>query len=88
MVEQEDEGSGEKMEYRYDGAGNRTGMVNGNREVRYRYGKNRELLGVKDNSQRLEVAYQYDTSGRETERVYGNGVKQETFYDGADDFDS
>jgi YD repeat-containing protein len=34
-----------------------------------------------DNSQRLQVRYRYDSMGRETERVYGNGVKQETSYD-------
>jgi YD repeat-containing protein len=81
MVEQTDEGSGERTEYRYDAAGRRTAMRNGNRDVRYSYGKNGELLGVLDNSQRLQVRYQYDIRGRETERVYGNGVKQTTQYD-------
>jgi YD repeat-containing protein len=58
-------------------------MVSGNRDVRYGYGKNGELLWVRDNGQGLEVRYEYDASGRETLRTYGNGVVQETVYDGA-----
>ena len=34
-----------------------------------------------DNSQRLEVNYEYEVRGRETRRFYGNGVRQETFND-------
>jgi YD repeat-containing protein len=82
-TEQVDEGSGERTEYGYDGAGRRVRMVNGNRDVRYRYGKNGELERVYDNSQRLDVRYEYDVTGREVRRLYGNGVKQETSYDGA-----
>jgi RHS repeat-associated protein len=58
-------------------------MASGNRDVRYWYGKNGELLGVTDNGQRLGVAYKYDVMGREVARVYGNGVRQETAYDRA-----
>ena len=56
-------------------------LLSGNRDVQYRYGKNGELLRVFDNTQRLEVNYEYDVRGRETRRFYGNGVRQETFYD-------
>jgi len=55
-------------------------MTSGNRDVQYRYGKNGELLRVYDNSQRLEVNYEYDVRGRETRRVYGNGVRQVNAY--------
>jgi YD repeat-containing protein len=61
----DDEGAGEKTEYRYDGRGRRTGMTSGNREVRYWYGKNGELLKVEDTKQRLSVVYEYDKMGRE-----------------------
>ena len=80
-IEQTDEGAGETTRYTYDKAGRRLRMVSGNRDVRYSYGRNGELLRVFDNSQRLEVNYEYDALGRETRRVYGNGVRQETFYD-------
>jgi hypothetical protein len=41
-------------------------MKNGNRDVRYGYGKNGELLTVNDAIQRLTVQYGYDIMGRET----------------------
>jgi len=56
-------------------------MQSGNRDIIYRYGKNGELLKATDNSQRLEVSYEYDSRGREIRRTYGNGVRQETLYD-------
>jgi len=56
-------------------------MQSGDRDVRYSYGKNGELLRVTDAGQRLEVSYQYDLMGRETRRTYGNGIRQETLYD-------
>jgi RHS repeat-associated protein len=62
------------------------GMRNGDRDVRYSYGKNGELLRVFDNSRRLVVRYEYDINGRERARVYGNGVRQETEYDKAGRF--
>jgi RHS repeat-associated protein len=58
-------------------------MVQGNRDLRYTYGKNNELLTVTDTNHRLAVTYQYDVMGRETKRSYGNGVTQETKYDRA-----
>ena len=47
-------------------AGRRVRMQSGNRDVAYRYGRNGELLHAADNSQRLEVSYEYDVRGRET----------------------
>jgi YD repeat-containing protein len=58
-------------------------MVSGNRDVRYTYGKNGEVLGVEDRVQGLGVRYEYDGMGRETARIYGNGVREEREYDGA-----
>jgi RHS repeat-associated protein len=58
-------------------------MASGNRDVRYEYGKNGELLSVTDNGQRLKAEYRYDSMGREVLRIYGNGVRQETKYDKA-----
>jgi uncharacterized protein RhaS with RHS repeats len=58
-------------------------MASGDRDVRYGYGKNGELSWARDASQRLEVRYEYDARGRETRRIYGNGVRQETLYDAA-----
>jgi len=81
LVEQNDEGAGEITRYVYNKSGQRIRMQSGNRDIIYRYGKNGELLKVSDNSQRLEVTYEYDARGRETRRIYGNGVRQETFYD-------
>jgi YD repeat-containing protein len=54
-------------------------MKNGSLSIN---GKNNELLSVADNSQRLKVEYRYDVAGREVLRTYGNGVRQETKYDG------
>ncbi|GHU09291.1 hypothetical protein FACS1894151_06760 [Spirochaetia bacterium] len=56
-------------------------IINGNRDVRYEYGKNGELITVLDNIQRLQVTYRYDNMGREILRTYMNGVTQETQYD-------
>jgi len=81
LIEQNDEGAGEITRYSYNKAGQRIRMQSGNRDIIYRYGKNGELLRVTDNSQRLEVTYEYDSRGREIRRAYGNGVRQETFYD-------
>ena len=58
-------------------------MAGAGRETAYRYGRNGELLEVSDNRQRLSVAYKYDVMGRETERIFGNGVSQHTAYDKA-----
>ncbi|GHU73578.1 hypothetical protein FACS189450_13630 [Spirochaetia bacterium] len=81
LIKQSDSGARETTEYQYDRAGRRIRMQSGNRDVVYAYGKNNELLRVIDNTQRLQVNYKYDAMNREIERVYGNGVKQETFYD-------
>jgi RHS repeat-associated protein len=83
LAEQYDEGSRERTVYEYDGAGRRVRMVSGNREVRYSYGKNNEVVSVRDIVQGLQVSYEYDRNGREVKRTYGNGVRQETRYDGA-----
>jgi YD repeat-containing protein len=58
-------------------------MRSGNREVRYEYGKNGEVLRVQDAAQGLSIRYEYDAVGREKARVYGNGVREERFYDRA-----
>ena len=55
-------------------------MAGAGRETAYRYGRNGELLEVSDNRQRLSVSYKYDVMGRETERIFGNGVSQHTAY--------
>ncbi|GHU73936.1 hypothetical protein FACS189450_14400 [Spirochaetia bacterium] len=81
LIKQSDGGARETTEYRYDRAGRRIRMQSGNRDVVYAYGKNNELLRVVDNTQRLQVNYKYDAMNREIERIYGNGVKQETSYD-------
>ena len=81
LIEQNDEGAGEVTRYSYNKAGMRIRMQSGNRDIQYRYGKNSELLRVIDQSQRLEVNYEYDMMGCETRRIFGNGVRQETFYD-------
>ncbi|GHU10468.1 hypothetical protein FACS1894151_09860 [Spirochaetia bacterium] len=81
MIYEYDEKARERIDYRYDAAGRRTAMINGNRDVRYEYGKNGELLKVLDNIQRLQVMYRYDNMGREILRTYMNGVTQETQYD-------
>jgi RHS repeat-associated protein len=83
LVMQQDERAGETTEYAYNKAGQRTRMGSGNRGVHYYSGKNGELAEVIDYLQHLEVKYEYDAMGRETRRVYRNGVKQETFYDKA-----
>jgi len=81
LIEQVDEGAGETTRYVYNKAGLRARMASGNRDVQYYYGKNNELTYVRDTSQRLEVRYEYDSMGRETRRIYGNGIRQETLYD-------
>ena len=81
LIEQIDEGAGETTRYTYDRAGQRIRMQSGNRDVHYRYGPNGELSRISDQSHRLELSFEYDARGRETRRIYGNGVRQETFYD-------
>ena len=82
-MRQHDEATGETVTYAYDRAGRRILMAGVGRETAYRYGRNGELLEVRDNRQRLSVAYKYDVMGRETERIFGNGVSQHTAYDKA-----
>ena len=82
-MRQHDEATGETVTYAYDRAGRRILMAGAGRETAYRYGRNGELLEVSDNRQRLSVAYKYDVMGRETERIFGNGVSQHTAYDKA-----
>ena len=82
-MRQHDEATGETVTYAYDRAGRRILMAGVGRETAYRYGRNGELLEVSDNRQRLSVAYKYDVMGRETERIFGNGVSQHTAYDKA-----
>ncbi len=82
-MRQHDEATGETVTYAYDKAGRRILMVGAGRETAYRYGRNGELLEVRDNRQRLSVSYKYDVMGRETERIFGNGVSQHTVYDKA-----
>jgi len=62
------------MIYAYDRTGQRIRMQSGNRDVQYGYGRNGELILVRDVGQRLEARYEYDSRGRETVRTYGNGV--------------
>ncbi|MCL2832216.1 MAG: DUF6531 domain-containing protein [Treponema sp.] len=81
LIEQVDDSAKEITRYTYDRAGQRIRMTSGDRDVTYSYGKNGELLKVTDQGQRLQVDYEYDERGRETRRTFGNGVKQETFYD-------
>jgi len=81
LIEQTDEGAGEITRYAYNKAGQRSRMASSNRDVQYYYGKNGELVYIRDTGQRLEVRYEYDNRMRETRRIYGNGVKQETLYD-------
>ena len=81
LVRQYDEKAGEETTYAYNAAGRRTLMKSGNREVHYQYGKNGEILSVIDLGARISVAFTYDVLGREKDRVYGNGVRQETKYD-------
>ena len=82
-MQQHDEATGETVTYAYDRAGRRILMAGAGRETAYRYGRNGELLEVSDNRQRLSVSYKYDVMGRETERIFGNGVSQHTAYDKA-----
>ncbi|MDY2755186.1 MAG: hypothetical protein SOU88_01990, partial [Candidatus Treponema excrementipullorum] len=82
-IEETDTATGETVTYAYDRAGRRILMAGAGRETAYRYGRNGELLEVSDNRQRLSVAYKYDVMGRETERIFGNGVSQHTVYDKA-----
>ena len=82
-MRQHDEATGETVTYAYDRAGRRILMAGAGRETAYRYGRNGELLEVRDNRQRLSVSYKYDVMGRETERIFGNGVSQHTAYDKA-----
>ena len=82
-MRQHDTATGETVTYAYDRAGRRILMAGAGRETAYRYGRNGELLEVSDNRQRLSVAYKYDVMGRETERIFGNGVSQHTAYDKA-----
>ncbi len=81
LSRQTDEGAGETTLYRYDRAGRRIQMNSGNREVHYQWGKNGELLQIEDIRQRMSVSFSYDAMGRETSRLFGNGVRQDTMYD-------
>ena len=83
LSSQTDTATGETVTYAYDRAGRRILMAGAGRETAYRYGRNGELLEVRDNRQRLSVSYKYDMMGRETERIFGNGVSQHTAYDKA-----
>ena len=75
--------TGEEIYFEYDAAGNRTGLKSSNRESRYLYGKNNEVLEVFDNKQRLGITLKYDSNGREVLRQFANGITQATFYDKA-----
>ena len=83
MIFQRDEVTGEEVYFQYDKAGNRTVLESNNRKTSYKYGKNNELIELFDNKQKLSVQFTYDKKGRELQRLFGNGVKDETIYDKA-----
>lgn len=83
LARQKDNISSEDTLYIYDNAGRLSIIQSGNREIVYKYGKNGELLSVRDNRQRLSVDFEYDKMTRETKRTFANGVSQKTAYDSA-----
>ena len=83
LTKETDEKTSEAVSYFYDKAGRRTRLISRERDISYGYGRNGEILTQKDRAKQLEIHYKYDACGRETERRFGNGVRQLTFYDKA-----
>ena len=52
-----------------------------NQKVEYTYGKNSEILAIKDSQNDVNLAFTYDKLGREITKTYGNGNKEYTGYD-------
>ena len=83
LIFQKDITTGEEICYEYDAAGNRTRLLSSTRETCYSYGADNELKKLFDNKQRVSVQLKYDKNGRETLRLFGNGITEQTCYDKA-----
>lgn len=75
--------SGETVQYSYDKTGRIKRIYGAGREIYYDYGKNGEILSIKDLCTGLSCSFKYDSLMREIYRVYGNGINQRTVYDEA-----
>jgi len=73
----------ETVRYQYDRNGNKTRVTSSNRDISYVYGKNNEILEIKDNLSKLSVNIFYDNMQREIRREYGNRTSLDFCYDKA-----
>lgn len=86
LIRQKNILTGFELSFAYDKAGNRTEMSDGNRTVRYEYGRINELLSMTEYENGVVtsgVSFSYDCMGREISRTYSNGTMQQTAYDAA-----
>ena len=81
VVSQVDHGAGETTYYSYNKAGLKSKVQSDSRTLLYSYGKNSELKKVEDYTTKMTVSLGYDVMGRETKRLYKNGISENTAYD-------
>ena len=58
-------------------------MILHKKETTYLYGKNNEIIKLRENKQRIMIDLKYDDNGRETQRKFSSGVTQNKVYDNA-----
>ena len=83
LIYQKNATTDEEIRYEYDLAGNRIRLLSATRDTNYSYGKNNELKEIFDNKQKLSIKLDYNKTGQEVLRKFGNGTREETHYDRA-----
>ena len=83
LIKQKDITTGEIITFTYDSAENLIRLVSSNKDTKYTYGKNNEVLRVYDNMLGVDIKLEYDCNGREICRHFSNGTYLQTCYDKA-----
>lgn len=88
LIYQKESGTGSEVYFDY-ADGKISGISCGSRKIRYEYGKCGEILkiidkpGTENSAQTLEIAFEYDSCGREISRKWSTGESMRIFYDEA-----